>query len=325
MALLDSSEPCPDDVMTELSAIGFVEVVPGNGKSTRANPARLVHRITGESVVLEAELLEKLGFVSPPAEGTWPLIYADDRFRLAFQDKVVAAISEVLSVCIFAGRSGCWCIRSSSGTTSWLCRGSWQKVMRDLTMKAPGQHVFKVWQVPAYSRGAQHRFCLNDCWGFGPTFNSVHPSRGISDAVRNPSLMCKSLGLHGSLILRRTVRGRSTDDSTRFLESHTVSSSGWIFWCRPRASLNIRRNRTCRATPSGTARCSSPFLDMLFGNMRPQTFSSTARRSRRTSKCAASRRSPPASLYALMKAKCTSTRPSRTPDSRSPRSSASSI
>lgn len=228
MARLDGEAPAVEDVSTEISAIGFAEIVPSNGRWRLDCPAHLVHRITGEDVELGQELLDSLGIHDVPMDGAWSLCVADGRLRLAYQERIVSSVSDVFRTHIFAGPSGRWCLRDASGAITWFCRSDWDRPLRYLTLQCPESQVFKVWQLPAHVRGAQHWFCLNDIWAFEPMFSSVHASRGICDAIRNMAAMCKSLGLQESLILKRTVRGHGHDDSSRMLDSHTVSSTGWV-------------------------------------------------------------------------------------------------
>ena len=108
-------------------------------------------------------------------------------------------------------------------------RSNWNQIIK-VKWGIGGGHSFKVWCIPALSRGVLHWFSLEDLWAASPIWK-LPVGFGVQNIMTNILKLCDK-HLSSDLLVKRTAfgYGKSAEESLRCFQSHGLSSTALLVW-----------------------------------------------------------------------------------------------
>ena len=213
------------DGHSHVELVGLVEILPAPKCKAVVGSASLVCKL-GNSVDLDAEFCRRHGILPKP-DGIFSLMYQKKNFHVAYDEEPVVLVQGAFAKSLVTDVHGKWLWVLGESKT-WFSSTTWHYDLCYLKLLLGEAHVWKVWQTRCYVRGAQHWLSVPDTWSYESMFKCEHTSRGICDVLRNLCAAGSGLSLSHDLLVKRSCRSGGNDASNRFLQSPTVSTTGFL-------------------------------------------------------------------------------------------------
>lgn len=134
-------------------------------------------------------------------------------------------MDDILQLRTSVSESGRWSFHTEGSGAHLFCRSEWGRLLHYVLLHCPGHHVFKAWRVSHYVRGAEH-------WLVRLVEQRAHllikAWEGHVRRVPDFCVGCQDLWPRRGIDHGTYRHWPSRQDSSRFLEGHTISSTGLV-------------------------------------------------------------------------------------------------
>lgn len=208
----------------EVAHVGFLQLSPSAERCRDGRPQVLTHRFTGEAVVLDDSVWEKLS--RPRMDGGWTLTFIDGYGALWCGQHMVGWASQLLKAGLFTTGKKLYLRRCEQERPKVVDPIDWAKQVLYIALPMRNKNLcLKVLKMPQYARGVHHWFEVQDFFCHVP-WGKQHMATTMANYMPVWRRFGESLGLTGRVLFQKGDGALHSYD--KVFERHSMSATGML-------------------------------------------------------------------------------------------------